>query len=241
MLISKVEVYEDSKWVLGDEEMIKDSKEAQFFKEKNFWHPTKTRIVLSPWNVCTNDQGSDLDLLFHVFNRVGSSDIRNKIRRTFADRIKYHTVNVVFVLGRSVDPLVNLKVVDENRKFGDIIQGDFIDAYRNCSFKLLILWRWTIHNCPNARYVGKMDDDMFFDTKKLLDFMENKTLFNPPKRSFSGEIFLNQSVIRVINSRHGVPYEEWSESTYKTYANGPVYVSKVLNLVYFLRSAANLY
>jgi hypothetical protein len=225
--ITKDELYNDTKWVFIDEETIRNSTEAQHYRKKNTWYPTKARIIVSPWNVCTSGQGKDLDILFYVFNRVTGFEHRNYIRQTYANRTRYPTANFVFVLGSSADPIVNLKIVEENKRFGDIIQGDFIDAYRNLSFKSLIQWRWTIHNCLNARYFAKIDDDVYVNTRRVLYLVRNKTLFNPEKRSFSGQIFVNSGVLRGTQ-KFGVTFGDWPEPTYRTYANGPAYVSKLV-------------
>jgi hypothetical protein len=79
-------------------------------------------------------------------------------------------------------------IQDENRKYGDIIQGDFIDLYENLTFKSLMSWRWIKYNCMKAQYFLKLDNDVFMNTRVVLDYITNKSVFNPPEFSLSGDI-----------------------------------------------------
>jgi beta-1,3-galactosyltransferase 1 len=204
---------------------FKDNNESQFYANKNYFYPTKVRIISTPWNVCVNEQGKDLDALIYLWIRVSGFELRNTIRKTWANRTVFPTVNVVFVLGLSVDPALNLKVIEENERYGDIIQGDFIDAYRNLSFKSYIQWRWTTYMCRNAKYNAKQDDDVMLNTPVLVKFLNNKAVFNPPEVSISGQVFRGSVVDRNKNSKFYVSLEEWPEPVYKTYTNGPFYVN----------------
>jgi hypothetical protein len=222
-------IYDDHKVMSYDQEYFKNNNESKFFRNRNYFHPTKVRIVISPWNLCVNDQGKDLDILIYLWSRVDSFDIRETIRKTWANPANYPTVNVAFVLGLSNDSNVNSKVSKESKRYSDIIQGDFIDAYRNLTFKSMIQWRWTIHMCRNAKFYAKTDDDVLINTPVLLKFLNNKTQFNPPGISFSGMVLANTSVSRDPNNKFYVSTDEWRDPFFKDYTNGPFFV------IFFLR------
>ncbi|KAK3107271.1 hypothetical protein FSP39_010813 [Pinctada imbricata] len=59
--------------------------------------------------------------------------------------------------------------MNENQEYGDIIQGDFIDTYRNLSNKGIMGFRWISENCRNAEIVLKIDDDAFINLFKLFE------------------------------------------------------------------------
>ena len=48
-------------------------------------------------------------------------------------------------------------------QFGDIVQGGFIDAYSNMTYKNIFGKLWVSEFCPQAKFVIKSDDDMFID------------------------------------------------------------------------------
>jgi beta-1,3-galactosyltransferase 5 len=131
---------------------------------------------------------------------------------------------VAFILGLSADPAVNLKVINESEVYGDKIQGDFIDAYRNLTFKSMIQWRWTKYMCRNARYFAKQDDDVFLNTPVLLKFLNNKTQFNPPEISFSGTILRHSGAVRDPNSKFYVTTAEWPDPMFRVYTNRPFFI-----------------
>ena len=58
----------------------------------------------------------------------------------------------------------------ENRKFGDIVQGDFVDSYNNLSFKGIMGNLWVAEFCEQAEFVVKTDDDLYYDLFEV-DFM----------------------------------------------------------------------
>jgi beta-1,3-galactosyltransferase 1 len=140
-------------------------------------------------------------------------------------------VNVAFVLGLSKNETLNSKVREENEKFGDIIQGDFYDAYRNLSFKSIIQWRWSMYNCRNARFFGKIDDDVFLNTPLLLRTLASKTFTDP---SLIGNRSVTEKAVptRNILSKFYVSEEYWPGQVYKTYKTFYVMTSHLAKGMY---------
>ena len=60
-------------------------------------------------------------------------------------------------------------------QYGDIIQADFLDTYRNLSLKDLALLEWTILHCPDVPFIFKGDDDIFLNVDNLVTLSQNKT------------------------------------------------------------------
>jgi hypothetical protein len=221
----KPSVYNDYKMRLLEEEQYKNDTQSQFFRARNYFHPAKLKIVVSPWNLCTNEHGKDLDLFVALFSRAGGLKSRNLIRRDIFNRTRFPSIQVAFILGMSAHASVNTEIIEENEKHGDIIQGEFVDSYRNLSFKSIMHWRWSKYNCMNARYFAKMDDDVFLNIPLLLEYLHNKTLFDPPRPSFSGHVMSSSPAIREKDCRYYVSEKEWPEPVFKPYVNGPFYVN----------------
>ena len=70
------------------------------------------------------------------------------------------TVNI---LGKGSNEDLQKNITRESEKYGDIIQGDFIDVYRNISYKAVRANLWVSEFCEQAEFVVKTDDDMFVD------------------------------------------------------------------------------
>lgn len=61
---------------------------------------------------------------------------------------------------------------DEGRRFKDIVQGDFVEAYRNLTYKHTMGLLWATRYCPQARLVIKMDDDIVVDLYQFVDVVK---------------------------------------------------------------------
>jgi beta-1,3-galactosyltransferase 1 len=52
--------------------------------------------------------------------------------------------------------------------YKDIVQEDFIDAYRNITYKGIMAMKWIAEFCPSAKYILKVDDDIISNLFILL-------------------------------------------------------------------------
>ena len=58
---------------------------------------------------------------------------------------------------------VDAALAREVEHWGDIVQGDFTDSYRNLSYKNVMGALWAAEFCAQVEFVVKADDDMFVD------------------------------------------------------------------------------
>lgn len=54
-------------------------------------------------------------------------------------------------------------IEEENKTSGDILQGSFLDHYRNLTRKNLMGLDWASSRCRNAAFILKVDDDAVFN------------------------------------------------------------------------------
>lgn len=67
------------------------------------------------------------------------------------------SVRTVFLLGQSGSR--DKDILKESQVHGDIVQGSFVDAYRNLTLKTIMGYRWLSEHCANSDYVVYKDDD----------------------------------------------------------------------------------
>ena len=67
------------------------------------------------------------------------------------------------ILGKGSNEDLQKNITKESKKYGDIIQGDFIDVYHNISYKAVMGNLWVSEFCEQAEFVVKTDDDQFVD------------------------------------------------------------------------------
>ena len=77
-------------------------------------------------------------------------------------------IRSVFLLGEVSNASQQTALQQEHVQFGDLLQGHFLDSYHNLSHKGVMGFRWVSLHCARVRLVVKLDDDVFFDTFKLL-------------------------------------------------------------------------
>ena len=51
----------------------------------------------------------------------------------------------------------------ENKEHGDLVQGTFMDTYRNLTYKNIMGKLWISQFCNQAEFVIKTDDDTYID------------------------------------------------------------------------------
>lgn len=93
------------------------------------------------------------------------------MRRTFAAKFLFTKVHqaIVFLLGLTNDPVTTARIQQEAIMYGDIVQGDFVDSYHNLTHKGVMGYRWITENCPQAKFIVKIDDDVFLNPFKLVN------------------------------------------------------------------------
>merc|ERR1712012_4692 len=117
-------------------------------------------LTLSP-DICKD---GPVDIVTIVHSAVSNLVDREAVRKGWgASKRPWFESRVVFILGGTMNTSLQRQVEDEASQFGDIVQADFIDSYRNMSYKNLFGLAWVATWCPQAKLVVKTDDDYFVD------------------------------------------------------------------------------
>ncbi|XP_055688380.1 beta-1,3-galactosyltransferase 5 [Lutzomyia longipalpis] len=110
-------------------------------------------------------------VLILVHSAPGNGEKRALIRRTWGrDDVR---ARLLFLLGAVASPKVQGELEVENARHGDLVQGNFIDAYRNMTYKHAMALKWFTYSCPEAHFLLKTDDDVFVNSPTMFDFLEN--------------------------------------------------------------------
>lgn len=140
---------------------------------------------------------------------------RNIIRETWGQ--KDPRVRLFFLLGAVKSPSLQTQLELENTRFGDIIQGNFLDTYRNLTYKHVMALKWFTYNCPNVKFLLKADDDVFINTPVLYNLLETDY---KNKEDF---VFCNkrikEPVLRNV-TKWAVTLEEYPDKYYPIYCPG---------------------
>ncbi|XP_053391646.1 beta-1,3-galactosyltransferase 1-like [Mercenaria mercenaria] len=167
-------------------------------------YPMNVKFVLENKEICVFVK--KLTVLVVVNSATNHYDRKQAIRKTWANDTHYAhlgTARVLFLLGRSVNPSVQIRVEKEFKEYGDILQGDFIDGYLNLTFKGVMCYKWLTERCRNAKMILKSDDDllvnMFVYFRKLDELLPSTNVYCEFQRSV---IFRNKRNKWYVSKNH---------------------------------------
>lgn len=92
--------------------------------------------------------GTHLLLLMLVHSAPENFVKRNVVRETWGQQSS--NVALLFFVGSSDEYQTMLE--EENRKYKDLIQGNFLDAYRNMTYKHVMALKWATYHCPSKHF-----------------------------------------------------------------------------------------
>lgn len=162
-------------------------------------------------------------LVVFVHSSPDHFEQRRALRQTWARETGNvnETLRVVFMLGMTTSPQLQEAIREENHIYGgDVIQGNFIDSYRNLTYKHIMGLKWTAHFCGGARYVLKVDDDVFLDVAQLVAYLKREVGEVPPAHLLLCYLYPMSLVKRSHRSKWYVPVQEYPKSYYPPYCAG---------------------
>ncbi|KAF5288255.1 hypothetical protein FQA39_LY04023, partial [Lamprigera yunnana] len=157
-------------------------------------------------------------LLILIHSAPKNYDRRKSIRETWGS--KRDRIAVFFMLGTVKETLVQNKLEDENESHNDIIQGSFLDIYRNMTYKHVMTLKYAVYHCPQAKYILKTDDDVFVNIPTMLDFLTLDLSPNGAKNLLSCTKQTNAPVKRTYRSKWRVSFSDYKGRFYPPYCPG---------------------
>lgn len=179
-------------------------------------------IDLPSFNFILNQQicNNDTQLVVALVHTAPSNHAnRQTIRDTWGKMIP-----TIFFLGLPDSNVTQNHIILENQVYNDIVQGDFIDCYRNLTYKHMMVLKWTLYYCPCARYLLKTDDDAFVNAPYLLEVLNHRLSPLGARNLLMCQLTFSSMVKRSYRSKWRVSHKEYPHRRYPTYCNGWVIV-----------------
>ncbi|XP_067684036.1 beta-1,3-galactosyltransferase 9-like [Haliotis asinina] len=82
----------------------------------------------------------------------------------------------VFSVGLVSDPKIQEELQQEAATFHDIIQGGFVDLEENLALKHIMGLHWKKIHCPQAKFILKIDDDVFIHPFGIIQNILGKSM-----------------------------------------------------------------
>lgn len=169
---------------------------------------------------------TNINTVIIVTSYFGNVETRSAMRRAFPHKkLAEFRIKRVFLLGLAPKDKYTTQnaVVDESRKFNDLVQGNFLESYRNLTYKHVMGHKWVAERCENAKYVIKMDDDIVVDLYKLRGVLLDFKWSN--ENVMAGYVLKNMKPIREPHNKWFVRSEEYGAAIYPVFLSGWLYIT----------------
>lgn len=186
-------------------------------------NPHDFNYVLNNPELCRSAGDSDIYMLIWIHTAPQHFKKRLLIRETWGNPSNFHDLKVrtAFFVGDPRDRAVQRLLNFEFEKYGDIIQEDFVDSYRNLTYKAIMGLKWVDIHCKSTKIIFKADDDMVVDVFRLVRHIQ--TLHEHgigTRRTILCDFWVNRPVSRDAASKWAVTKAEFEEDTYPPYCPG---------------------
>ena len=193
--------------------------------------PTVPSSSQAQFKVKSNEEVAPFLLAF-VHSAPSNFARRKVIRQTWAhpSTLAPLNVKVVFILGLSLDPTINALVDTESAKYSDLVQGNFVDSYKNLTYKHLAGYKWVMRFCNYSKFIMKVDDDAFVDVFKVVSTLKymflsdygNSLIAIRPAGILACSVFPEGTPVR-RNGKWALSHAEYPMTTYPEYCSGVGY------------------
>ena len=161
---------------LSDGDLI--ARSAYFRPRPEVVNPLKTDYIIDPAGVCRGPEGAPYVLVM-IPSLSYHTAVRQTIRHTWGSVVRapwpgtrnLPRLKIVFVFGRTRMEEEGAVLAAESREHGDVLYVDFLDSYRNLTYKSLTSLHWASTRCAGARFFMKVDEDTFVNVPYLMDFL----------------------------------------------------------------------
>lgn len=137
--------------------------------------PENPSIILHDPDLCRDQP--DLRWILYVHSAPGNFDRRQMLRETYANTKLFKKIRfkVAFFLGLSRERGMQEEIKKEFDQHGDIVQGFYMDDYKNMTIKAVMAINWISDHCPQVPFAIKVDDDTFLNVFAILPFLEENS------------------------------------------------------------------
>ena len=220
----------DIKQVISGDDMQEDyMKFINHAREKDLQDPFlnkhKFKFLVDNKYACLGE----VFLLVLIHSATEKYKERNEIRKTWGSVRNYNEANIVpiFLLARPSDNSSLAAIQKESRTYRDLVQADFIDHYKNLTYKHVMGLHWTMKYCNHTKFVLKTDDDTMVDIYHLMSFLFQKSPDGEIERFLYCSTFKRQGPVRRPSDKWFVTLKDYPFTKYPPYCEGFAYVMSV--------------
>ena len=135
--------------------------------------PMNASYILYNPKLCDGLERSGLTWIVGIYSTPEQSARRKLLRETWANAslFRKNVFQTFFVMGRTSDAHQK-SIQAEFDQYHDIVQGDFVDEFRNATLKGLLALNYVSHYCRAAKYFIKANDDTFVNIFSVMHLLQ---------------------------------------------------------------------
>ncbi|XP_033743807.1 beta-1,3-galactosyltransferase 1-like [Pecten maximus] len=151
-------------------------------------------------------------LLIYIQSVPQNTHYRDEIRNTWGGVHNFKEIYVerVFLVAETEDKRIMESLEKERKEHDDIIICHFKDTFKNLSLKAITLLDFVNNRCTQAKYILKVDDDIFVNVYSLVEKFVPLLMKKP--KSIVCQCKYNHKLVLDRNSKWYIPPEVLSES-----------------------------
>ncbi|KAH9492159.1 hypothetical protein Btru_026436 [Bulinus truncatus] len=129
---------------------------------------TDHMIMMDNTDGCQN--ASSYDAIMGVHSAPTNAAQREAYRWYYGDfnKTSPYKLRVFFFIGQVDNLILQNQLANESQQFGDLVQGSFLDSYRNLTYKAIFTFKWLNDHCHGMRLLLRLDDDVFLGLPHFL-------------------------------------------------------------------------
>lgn len=208
---------------------------VQFYKAINFEKRIQTTYREVGYDhkpfYCV-DNGSSIFLLLVVPSATGNFRQRIAIRNSWGSVVEGDpSLQLGFFVGTPRKNTIKHALAEEKQNYKDIIEVKMDEKYENLANKSISIIEWMYMYCNRAKFILKVDDDMFLNINKLIEDLKISSLRN----SIIGCKVTHSSPSRFPLSKWYISRQQYQANTFPEYISGPAYIitGDILSKLYF--------
>ncbi|CAF1246867.1 unnamed protein product [Adineta steineri] len=189
-------------------------------------NPHNFSYILNPGYSICNSSNPFVFVFIYVHSGPGNYQRRVVIRETWATRTLFPDIRLIFMIGKTLDKNLMKAIEYENEIYRDIVQEDFIDSYKNLTYKGIMALKWISTYCSNTKYILKVDDDIVVNTFTLLNhlkFLEKHTT-NGQHNTILCLVWTAMMVMRDSKSKWYLSKSDFPFDTFPPYCSGSAFI-----------------
>ena len=171
------------------------------------------QMLISP----SKELPDDVILLIMVKSAARNFGRRNAIRSTWGGK-KNNKIHVLFSLG--YHRYIEREIRKEASLYKDILQGSFVDEYRNNTFKTSMTYKWIGDSWRSCKYILLVDDDYLVNIDETLHFVSSLQRNNTSSTMFGPMVKCWKPVRTMDDPNSYITKEEYPWELYPPYLSG---------------------